>query len=237
MDPVKQYVTIGKLVKRLKKIYPDLTSSKLRFLESKGLLTPKRASNKYRIYFEEDIKKLNYILKMQKDFYMPLAVIKQKLKSVDLEKTTSDKEIFKESQLELGREYYPSEPKLVSLDEIKKKYKLSSSLLNDLLENGIIDWREENGKYIIDGEDIEIIKMVIELAKFGIKLKHLKLFENFATRHSSFIQQIILPLLKSSSKNSSKKAKKTLKKLEEYLCTFHSLLVKRENKRFLEKYK
>ena len=64
----KKYLTIGKAVKKLKKLYPGLTGSKLRFLESEGLISPKRASNKYRIFYKEDIERLNFILKMQKDF-------------------------------------------------------------------------------------------------------------------------------------------------------------------------
>ena len=84
-SPEKKHLTIGKVVKNLKKIYPDLTNSKLRFLESEGLLKPKRASNRYRIYYREDIEKLNFILKMQRDLYMPLEVIKEKSVAIRIE--------------------------------------------------------------------------------------------------------------------------------------------------------
>ena len=236
--PEKNYLIISKVVKKLKKLYPDLTNSKLRFLESEGLLSPKRALNRYRIYYREDIEKLNYILKMQKDFYMPLEVIKEKLKSKEFKKFISECESIETLQLKLGEEFKPGyELKLYSIDDISKKFKLSQSFIIDLHENEIIDWSEENGKYVLSTNDIEILKLVSKLSKYGIQVRHLKLFENFAGRHSSFIQQIIYPLLMSSKKDSHIKAARVANKLERILCDFQELLIKKENRKFLEKYK
>lgn len=236
--PEKNYLIISKVVKKLKKLYPDLTNSKLRFLESEGLLSPKRALNRYRIYYREDIEKLNYILKMQKDFYMPLEVIKEKLKSKEFKKFISECESIETLQLKLGEEFKPGyELKLYSIDDISKKFKLSQSFIIDLHENEIIDWSEENGKYVLSINDIEILKLASKLSKYGIQVRHLKLFENFAGRHSSFIQQIIYPLLMSSKKDSHIKAARVANKLERILCDFQELLIKKENRKFLEKYK
>lgn len=236
--PEKKYLTIGKVVKNLKKIYPDLTNSKLRFLESEGLISPKRASNKYRVYYREDIEKLNFILKVQKNLYMPLEVIKEKLKSRDLKKFISDGKSIEDLQIKLGEEFKPEyTPKLFSLEDMRKKFKLSQSFIDGLVENEIFDWSEEDGKYTIDSNDIEILKLAGELSKFGIKAKHLKLFENFASRHSSFIQQIVFPLLMSGKKDAHTRAVKTINKLERMLCDFQELMVKKENKKFLKKHK
>jgi len=236
--PEKNYLIISKVVKKLRKLYPDLTNSKLRFLESEGLLSPKRALNRYRIYYREDIEKLNYILKMQKDFYMPLEVIKEKLKSKEFKKFISECESIETLQLKLGEEFKLGyELKLYSIDDISKKFKLSQSFIIDLHENEIIDWSEENGKYVISTYDIEILKLTSKLSKYGIQVRHLKLFENFAGRHSSFIQQIIYPLLMSSKKDSHIKAARVANKLERILCDFQELLIKKENRKFLEKYK
>lgn len=236
--PEKNYLIISKVVKKLRKLYPDLTNSKLRFLESEGLLSPKRALNRYRIYYREDIEKLNYILKMQKDFYMPLEIIKEKLKSKEFKKFISECESIETLQLKLGEEFKPGyELKLYSIDDISKKFKLSQSFIIDLQENEIIDWSEENGKYVLSTNDIEILKLASKLSKYGIQVRHLKLFENFASRHSSFIQQIIYPLLMSSKKDSHIKAARVANKLERILCDFQELLIKKENRKFLEKYK
>jgi DNA-binding transcriptional MerR regulator len=236
--PEKKYLTIGKVVKNFKKIYPDLSNSKIRFLESEGLLTLKRASNKYRIFYREDIEKLNFILKMQKDLYMPLDVIKEKLKSRDFKKFLSEGKSIENLQLKLGEEFKPEyETKPLSPEDISKKFKLAPSLTKSLVENEIFGWSEEDGKYIIDSNDIEILKIISELSRYGIQIKHLKLFENFASRHSSFIQQIIFPLMMSNKKDAHIRAVRIASKLERVLCDFQELLVKRENRKFLEKHK
>ncbi len=237
-SPERKYLTIGKVVKNFKKIYPDLTNSKIRFLESEGLLTPKRAINKYRIFYREDIEKLNFILKMQKDLYMPLDVIKEKLKSRDFKKFLSEGKSIENLQLKLGEEFKPEyETKSLSLEDISKRFKLSPSLTKSLIENEIFGWSEEDGKYIIDSGDIEILKIISELSRYGIQIKHLKLFENFASRHSSFIQQIIFPLMMSNKKDAHIIAGRIVSKLERVLCDFQELLVKKENRKFLEKHK
>ncbi len=235
----KNYLTIGKVVKNLKKIYPDLSNSKLRFLESEGLISPGRAQNKYRIYLKEDIEKINYILKMQKDYYMPLDVIKEKLNSRDFKKFISENEHSIENlQLKLGEGYRADyEFKSYSAGEMGKKFKLPGGYIDDLINNDIVDWKEENGKYLLNANDAEILKLVSDLLKYGIYVKHLRLFENFANRQSAFIQQIILPLIMSGKKDLHNRAKKTVSRLERMLCDFQELLVKDKNKKFLEKHK
>jgi sulfatase maturation enzyme AslB (radical SAM superfamily) len=84
---------------------------------------------------------------------------------------------------------------------------------------------------------MEIVKIVLEFSKFGIHAKHLRLFENFSSRESSFIQQIIFPILMSGSSEAFKKASEIVQELEELISKFISLMVKRENRLFLEKYK
>ncbi len=234
----KKYLTIGKVVKKLKKLYPELTGSKLRFLESEGLISPKRSSNKYRIYYKEDVERLTFILKMQKDFYMPLTVIKQKMKTKEFKEFINIDKSSENIQLKLDEEFKPDyRTKKFSQEDIRKNFKLSQASMNELLDNELVKWSKENNKFIINAEDIEILKLAGELSKYGIKVKHLKLFENFATRNSSFIQQIIFPLMMSGKKGFHNKAARELSRLERMLCDFQELLIKRENRRFIEKYK
>jgi len=242
MDEIKknkaESLTIGKLIKKLKKAYPDLTSSKLRFLETQGLVTPKRSINKYRVYYREDIEKINFILKMQKEFYLPLDIIKEKIKSKKFKDYLESGKDLKNLQLKLGEEFKQEQQEdYYTIDELKKKLKLSQSFIEELLNYDLVEWKHENGNSIINGSDIEIIKMAIELSKYGIHIKHLKLFENFAVRHASFIQQIIMPLMISSKKDQHRKGKKVALLLERRLCDLHELLLKKENRKFLEKHK
>jgi DNA-binding transcriptional MerR regulator len=233
----KAYFTIGELVKKFKRYYPDLTSSKLRFLESRGLIIPRRAANKYRVFYRNDVRKINLILKLQKDYFLPLEVIKEKIESIDFDKFDENKGAVKELQLKLEEGQKKLKLKKLSIDDIKEKYRLSQEYINELVEEGVISWHEEDGKYLIDGKDVEILRIVSELVKFGIKVKHLKLFENSAYRQSSFLQQIIYPVIKSSGKDSHKKASKILFKLEEYFSELNEILFKKINKQFLDSYK
>ena len=233
----KSYLTISELVSKFRKYYPNLTHSKLRFLESKGLIIPKRADNKYRVYSRDDVRKINFILKLQKDYFMPLEVIKEKIDSVDFGKIEKDKGALKDLQLKLEDENKSFKIERSTVEDVRERYKLSQESINELATDNIISWHEEDGKFVIDGVDIEILRIVSELEKFGIHVKHLKLLENSANRFSIFIQQIIFPLIKSSNKDSQKRAQKTIYKLEDYFIKLHELLFKKENKNFLDNYK
>jgi DNA-binding transcriptional MerR regulator len=237
MSSEKNYLTIGQLVSKLKKIYPDLSSSKLRFLESKGLISPGRADNKYRVYSKEDIRKINFILKMQKEYYMPLDIIKEKLSAVDFNLQNDDQQAIKDIQLKLGENLDEMSPEFLTIQEAADRHKVNISFINELIEGDIIQTVERSGQEVIRDRDIEIIKLAVELGKYGIRVKHLKMFDNFATRHASFMQQIVLPMILSSNKASHKNGVKILSQIESNLENLHMLLVKKKNNAFLEQHK
>jgi DNA-binding transcriptional MerR regulator len=233
---IKKGLTIGKLIKQLKKSYPGIRSSKLRFLESQGLINPKRGINKYRSYTEDDIKRINFILKLQKDFYLPLDVIKEKLGSKEFRDYSEKGTSLKNMQLEFESEFdVEKSKKYFTVEELRKKLKLQQSFIEDIIEHDLVDSKNNNGELLINSDDVRIVEMAKELLKYGIQVKHLKMFENFAVRHSSFIQQIIMPLMISSNKDLHKKGRKVAIKLESYLCDLHELLLKKENRKFMEK--
>jgi DNA-binding transcriptional MerR regulator len=236
----KSYLTISELVKKFKKYYPELTASKLRFLEAKGLLAPKRAENRYRIYFKNDVKKINLILRMQTEYFMPLEVIREKLETIDFEKKENNElqqEKIKELQLKLLENEKNIKTRKLTVAEACAKFKISKEYLDELAQENIIYISEEDGKSMIDSTDIELLKVISEFSGFGIHTKHLKLFENSALRQSNFLQQILYPLVISKNKDSFKKASKILFRLEALFTEFHELLFKRENRRFLDSHK
>ncbi|MBM3700604.1 MAG: MerR family transcriptional regulator [Actinobacteria bacterium] len=236
----KSYLTISELVKKFSRYYPDLTASKLRFLETRGLLSPKRAENRYRIYFKNDVKKINLILKMQAEYFMPLEIIREKLETIDFEKN-ENKEIqhekIKELQLKLLENEKNIKSKKLTIEEACSKFKISKEYLDELAEENIIYIFEENGKRLVDSTDIELLKVISEFSGFGIHTKHLKLFENSALRQSNFLQQILYPLVMSKNKDSFKKASRILFRLEALFTEFHEILFKRENRKFLDSHK
>lgn len=236
----KTYLTIGELVSKFKKYYPDVSSSKLRFLESKGLIAPSRAENRYRIYFKDDVRKLNVILKMQKEFFLPLEVIKEKLETINFEEVGKNKK-ENEGLLKLQDSLHEKESQIsagkMQVSDVLTKYKISKNFIDDLAEEELISYKEIDNVLYIEGADLEIVRIAGELSAYGLFPKHLKIFENSAIRQASFLQQIIYPLVMTKRKDSYKKASKLLYRLESIFLEFHEKLFKKANKNFLEDYK
>jgi DNA-binding transcriptional MerR regulator len=238
MKTKKNYITISKVVEKFKKYYPDISASKVRFLESEGLLSPKRTQSKYRIYGKEDIIKLDFILKMQKQYYMPLSAIREKINSVDFVLDFKNEDIVKQLKFDLIEESSISlKDDSIAVEELIKKLEIKESFLNELMDENVIYFEEFEDRKIIKSSEIEIIRIAAELLKYGIQPKNLKLFDNFSARESSFIQQIALPVIMSGSKESVVKATSIVKDLEMLLSNLRHLMVKRNNKAFLEQYK
>jgi DNA-binding transcriptional MerR regulator len=236
-DNKKTYLTIGELVKKFKDFYPDLTNSKLRFFESRGLIISKRADNNYRVYFKNDVRKINLILSLQKDYFMPLEIIKEKIDSIDFEKIEEQKGVLIELQTKLAESDKSLNVKKLSLEDIREKFKLSHSHIDEIFSEGLIQLHKEDGKNIVDGPDIEILRVITELQKYGIHVRHLKIFENSAIRHSTFLQQVVYPVMMSSGKDGRKKGTKISYRLEALFNQLHEMLFKKENKKFLDNYK
>lgn len=238
MKTKKSFITISELVVKFKKFYPDISASKIRFLESRGLIEPKRTSSKYRIFAKEDIIKINFILRMQKDYYLPLEAIKEKLNSLDFKLEYENKDIMKQLKLDMDNREAPGyKSEFISVYELMQRLKLEKSFIDELVENNIIFFEEIEGQHFLRTSDMEIIRLVMEFLKYGVHAKHLRFFENFSSRESSFIQQIVFPILMSDSSGSFKKASEIIIELEDLISKFGSLMVKRENRLFLEKYK
>jgi len=238
MKTKKSYITISELVTKFKKYYPDISASKVRFLEARGLIEPKRTPSKYRIFTKEDILKINFILKMQKDYYLPLEAIKEKLNSLDFKLDNKNKDIIKQLELDMSDvEVGGYKSEFIPLYELTKRLKVEKTFIDELVENNFIIFEEIEGQEFLRTGDMEIIKMAMEFSEYGVHVKHLRFFENFSSRESSFVQQIVFPVLMSDSSGSFKKAHEIISELENLISKFRSLMVKRENRLFLEKYK
>jgi len=238
MKTKKSFVTISELVAKFKKFYPEVSASKIRFLESKGLIEPKRTPSKYRIFTKEDILKINFILRMQKDYYLPLEAIKEKLNSLDFKLDYENKDIMKQLKLDMdNEESHAYKGEFISVYELMQKLKLKKSFIDELVENNIIFFEDIEGQSYLRSSDMEIIRLVLGFLKYGVHAKNLRFFENFSSRESSFIQQIVFPILMSENSGSFKKAGEIINELEDLISKFRALMVKRENRLFLEKYK
>ena len=192
------YLTIGKVVSKLQEQYPDLSVSKVRYLEDEGLLTPSRTPGGYRLYSARDIQRLETILYLQKSRFLPLSVIKDEL---DGKKGNSD------YTLEEGTEATPdpvdptlsvspeAERELHPIDRIPEVAGVPISLVRKLADCSIIKLvKSPAGRDLVRGSDFRLIRACNELARFGIEPKNLRQYLAAANREIPMFEQALASL-------------------------------------------
>ncbi len=199
--PDASYLTIGKVVKRLQSQYPDLSVSKVRYLEDEGLLTPSRTPGGYRLYSQHDVRRLETILYLQKNRFLPLQVIREELakgEAVGLadaapqpvpslsEDTSIPRSKFEEAEeAELLEKYHP-------ISHMPELLGVSVSFVRELSEAGVIRMRRSpRGRDMVDGHDIPLIRTAEELRRYGIAPKNLRQYVQAANRESGMFEQAL----------------------------------------------
>lgn len=197
----KGYLSIGAVVDALKKEFPDLSISKVRFLEDEGLLNPKRSKGGYRRFTEEDVEALRLVLTLQKEQYLPLKVIREKVRGLSKGRLTiSDLAAKQDDKSEVTHELTDKTGKM-TLDEASEAAGLSGKEINELVSYKLVSFDEgEKGK-AFDGGNVKVMHLVKALGRHGVEPRHLRMYENFAERESSFLTQIIAPVLLQKSEN------------------------------------
>jgi DNA-binding transcriptional MerR regulator len=227
--PEKKY-GIGEVQELLKKEFPDVTISKIRFLEKEGLINPERTASGYRKYSKANIKQLSYILRLQREEYLPLAVIKKKIQDLK-----SGKVVAGDLNIMSGQ---AAEPSLagavpVSFDLAPSKLHLAADTINELVEFGVITVREgPEGKYFAP-EDVKILNLAKEFFRYGVEPRHLRIYIQFIGRESSFIEQIIRPQLQHKDPNTRRSAIKDLENLMALSQMFSQALLRQALSQYL----
>ena len=199
--PDAGYLTIGKVVKRLQAQYPDLSVSKVRYLEDEGLLNPSRTPGGYRLYSQHDVRRLETILYLQKNRFMPLQVIREELakgEAIILEEHQKDPAeayaaevaiprsmIEDAEESELLEKYHP-------ISHMPELLGVSVGFVRELSEAGVIRMRRSpRGRDLVDGHDIPLIRTCEELRRFGIGPKNLRQYVQAANRESGMFEQAL----------------------------------------------
>lgn len=222
----KPHVTIGRLVSQLKGRYPDLSISKVRYLEDEGLLTPERTGGGYRKYSPRDVQRLEVIMRLQTEHFLPLAVIKRKLS--DLDGGRVPPELAGPGGLEgLGSPL--SESDAVRADEVVSATGLSAETIAELETYGLVKPTKTPDGTLYSGLDVEVLKACKRLAHFGIEPRHLRMYGTFAQRESAFFSQIVLPSRHQAAPEEKEKNKirDVLGDLLQGTQHLHSLLLRR----------
>ena len=191
----RDYLSIGEVLDAIRPDFPDVSISKIRFLEAEGLIEPERTASGYRKFYDRDVAQLRYILGLQRDQFLPLRVIKQRLSAGQ---TNGDAGAPVPPHGPVGLAAPPSAPAVVdvptevtlTVEELRSASGISEAELKGLVDFGIIDGTKE----VFDGDDLIAAKAAAGLFRYGVEPRHLKMYRNFAEREVAFFEQIVSPL-------------------------------------------
>lgn len=201
---------IGEVQEILKKEFPDITISKIRFLEKEELVSPTRTASGYRKYTKVNIKQLSYVLRLQREEYLPLSVIKRKIQDLKAGKVRAG-----DLNVMAGQ---GGEPALegavpVSIDLAPSKLGLSPETLSEMVDYDIVKVSEgPEGKYFAP-DQMKVLNLAREFFRYGVEPRHLRMFTQFVGREASFVEQIIRPQLQHKDPNTKRNALKDLENL------------------------
>lgn len=185
--------SIGEVINLLKPDFPDVTVSKLRFLEGQGLVSPQRSSSGYRVFTDEDIRRIEYILREQRDHYLPLKVIKSKLTAWE---HGEESPVVPESGPP-PEAYFAASGVTLTPQELMRSAGLSREQLEGLVAEGVLDPYElPDGKIVFRDDDLSAARSANRLLARGLEVRHLRLLRLGADRQSDLLGQLVAPMLR-----------------------------------------
>jgi DNA-binding transcriptional MerR regulator len=181
----ERLLTIGTVCRRLQAEFPDISISKIRYLEDQGLLTPKRTQGGYRLFTEDDVDRLETILRLQRDEFLPLRVIREELAS------GASKARRKRPGALADRE------EGLDLDGLCERAGIDPRRARELEEFGLLEPRVEGGQRLYSEHDADVAAACETLSRYGIAPRHLRAFRTAVDRETGLLDAVIAPALRS----------------------------------------
>jgi DNA-binding transcriptional MerR regulator len=223
----RKALTIGAVAKILGQEFDDISISKIRYLEDQKLLAPRRTSGGYRLYSQADVERLRAILRMQRDEFLPLRVIRQELASGDFGGTRRGSEAAATRRAAS----VDASVSTMTLEEILDEAGVTEGLIRELQEFGIVQPDRRDGRLVYDETDLEIVRAAAELSRFGVAGRNLRVFRSSADREAALLQQIVGPALRSRSQARRKEAIENLESLAAVCGHLKHLMLVRDLRR------
>ncbi|WP_375476113.1 MerR family transcriptional regulator [uncultured Jatrophihabitans sp.] len=227
-------LTIGDVLAHLKVDFPDLTISKIRFLEDQGLVQPERTPSGYRKFAAGDVARLRYVLSQQRDHYLPLRVIKEQLDAIDRglvppgTSTDSPRAAHVavasiEDNAPTAEHFRPAPAAMrLSREELLNATGLRADQLSELEQFGLIN-PKPGGHY--DDDALAVAKIVVDLARFGLEGRHLRAFRTAAEREVGLFSQVVGPMSRQRGSEAKARAGETVRELAALSVRLHAALV------------
>lgn len=231
-QPASSGMSIGSVLDRLRTEFPDVTISKIRFLEAEGLISPERTPSGYRRFSLADCERLRYVLTAQRDQYLPLKVIKEQLEAIDRGAATvgsvdtrpkrprplvvargevSPEDLRADRQIRIGRE------------DLCEQAGIDNTFLNELVDAGLLT---PGPAGYFDDDAVLLARTAKAMSEFGLEVRHLRAFRLAADREASLVAQIAGPIAKGRDSGARERAEETVRELAALSLTLHTCLVK-----------
>jgi DNA-binding transcriptional MerR regulator len=234
----RKALTIGAVCKILQSEFDDISISKIRYLEDQKLLNPRRTAGGYRLYSQSDVERLRTILRLQRDEFLPLRVIRQELAAggeIDLvgdgggDRRSGGGGAVRRAILVNTSSAY------LSLDEVIEETGAREELILELENFGIVQPEKRDGKLVYDETDREVVRAANELARFGVGARNMRVFRSSADRESNLLEALLGPSLRSRNPDRRKEALESLESMAATVSHLKHLLLVRDLRRLAGK--
>jgi DNA-binding transcriptional MerR regulator len=227
----RPFLSIGEVLDLLKVEFPDVTISKIRFLESQGLLDPERTPSGYRKFYDADVERLRWILRQQRENFLPLKVIKGRLEEAIANPPEPEPEpepepvAADEAEPAVEPTFAPApepapgpgpldQPSLTahsfSLDELASASGLSLSEITELERYGLLSARSVAGQLEYDEDAMVVARLAASFAAHGLGPRHVRMYKLAADREADLYEQVVLPFVKQRNPVARRQAQETL---------------------------
>ena len=234
--PRAKPMTIGAVCKALVNEFPDISISKIRYLEDQKLLEPKRTPGGYRLYSQSDVVRLRTILRLQRDEFLPLRVIRQELAAGRTDREIAAGEPAADAGARPRRP--PRDQRAVERRGLLARGRARGDARRagaraELQDYGVIGGQQRGGSVWFDDTEREIVRACVELARYGVGGRNLRVFRTSADRESALLQQILAPSLRSRNAERRREAVEALENLATVTTHLKHLLLVRDLRKLL----
>jgi len=230
--PREKAMTIGAVCKSLSQEFPDISISKIRYLEDQKLLAPRRTPGGYRLYTAGDVARLRTILRLQRDEFLPLRVIRQELATgataEEAPRSGAAKQANRGARSPRAAISVSSPGALYTLEDVLEDTRADPGLVKELEDFSVIKGEIRGGVRFYDETEREIVRAATELARYGVAGRNLRVFRTSADREAALLQQILAPALRSRNAERRKEAVEALENLAAVTTHLKHLLLIRD---------
>jgi DNA-binding transcriptional MerR regulator len=219
----ERLLRIGEVVRRLSEEFPDISISKIRYLEDEGLVTPSRTQGGYRLFSAEDVDRLEVILRLQRDEFLPLRVIRDELDA------PGAKERKRRRPTALG-----ATEEEIDLGELCSRAGINRELAKELDDFGLISSRGTGADKRYPESDVDVAATCAQLARYGVDPRHLRTFRTAAGRQASLLEQLVAASLRARSPERRSQGLRDLQQLAELAGELSSLIFWRDLRDFAQ---